>query len=108
MAEQRPLVLVFEDLHWADDSLLDFVDYLVTKFIFRTLSCLAVEEKIGGQSPGVVPFPDAKVAAGLASAHGPSAPGLACHQQAGPCSAVDTCSAAPRPVRACLRPQQVK
>jgi tetratricopeptide (TPR) repeat protein len=29
LAEQRPLVLVFEDLHWADDSLLDFVDYLV-------------------------------------------------------------------------------
>ena len=29
LAERRPLVLVFEDLHWADDSLLDFVDYLV-------------------------------------------------------------------------------
>ncbi|HEY5872685.1 MAG TPA: AAA family ATPase, partial [Gaiellaceae bacterium] len=28
-AEQRPLVLVFEDLHWADDALLDFVDHLV-------------------------------------------------------------------------------
>src|SRR4051794_27423093 len=27
-AEQRPLVLVFEDLHWADDGLLDFVDQL--------------------------------------------------------------------------------
>ncbi len=29
MAEQHPLVLVFEDLHWADDGLLDFVDHLV-------------------------------------------------------------------------------
>ena len=29
IADQRPLVLVFEDLHWADDALLDFVDYLV-------------------------------------------------------------------------------
>jgi class 3 adenylate cyclase len=29
LAEQRPLVLVFEDLHWADDGLLDFVDQLV-------------------------------------------------------------------------------
>ena len=29
MAEQRPVVLVFEDLHWADEGLLDFVDELV-------------------------------------------------------------------------------
>jgi class 3 adenylate cyclase/tetratricopeptide (TPR) repeat protein len=29
IAEQRPTVLVFEDLHWADESLLDFVDELV-------------------------------------------------------------------------------
>ena len=29
VAEERPLVLVFEDLHWADDALLDFVDYLL-------------------------------------------------------------------------------
>jgi predicted ATPase len=28
LAEARPLVLVFEDLHWADEGLLDFVDYL--------------------------------------------------------------------------------
>jgi class 3 adenylate cyclase/predicted ATPase len=28
LAEQRPLVLAFEDLHWADEGLLDFVDYL--------------------------------------------------------------------------------
>jgi predicted ATPase/class 3 adenylate cyclase len=29
IAEEKPLVLVFEDLHWADDALLDFVEYLV-------------------------------------------------------------------------------
>jgi class 3 adenylate cyclase/tetratricopeptide (TPR) repeat protein len=29
LGEQRPLVLVFEDLHFADDGLLDFVDYFV-------------------------------------------------------------------------------
>ena len=29
MSEQRPLIVVFEDLHWADESLLDFVDELV-------------------------------------------------------------------------------
>jgi class 3 adenylate cyclase len=29
MAEQRQAVLVFEDLHWADEVFLDFLDYLV-------------------------------------------------------------------------------
>jgi class 3 adenylate cyclase/tetratricopeptide (TPR) repeat protein len=29
IAEERPLVLVFEDLHWADEGLLDFIDHLV-------------------------------------------------------------------------------
>jgi predicted ATPase/class 3 adenylate cyclase len=29
LAEHSPLVLVFEDLQWADDGLLDFVDHLV-------------------------------------------------------------------------------
>jgi class 3 adenylate cyclase/tetratricopeptide (TPR) repeat protein len=31
LAEQRPCVLVFEDLHWADDALLEFVDGLVDR-----------------------------------------------------------------------------
>jgi class 3 adenylate cyclase/tetratricopeptide (TPR) repeat protein len=29
IAEEQPLVLLFEDLHWADDALLEFVDHLV-------------------------------------------------------------------------------
>ncbi len=29
LAERRATVLVFEDLHWADDGLLDFLDYLM-------------------------------------------------------------------------------
>jgi class 3 adenylate cyclase/tetratricopeptide (TPR) repeat protein len=29
LAERNPLVLVFEDLQWADDSLLDFIDHLI-------------------------------------------------------------------------------
>ena len=29
LAERRPTVLVFEDLHWADDGLLDFLDELI-------------------------------------------------------------------------------
>ncbi|HEX2090121.1 MAG TPA: adenylate/guanylate cyclase domain-containing protein [Actinomycetota bacterium] len=28
LAEERPSVLVFEDIHWADDALLDFIEYL--------------------------------------------------------------------------------
>jgi class 3 adenylate cyclase len=31
LAEEEALVLVFEDLHWADDALLDFVDELVER-----------------------------------------------------------------------------
>ena len=31
LGEQRPTVLVFEDMHWADDGLLDFVDGLVDR-----------------------------------------------------------------------------
>jgi class 3 adenylate cyclase len=31
LAEQRATVLVFEDLHWADDGLLDFVDGLIDR-----------------------------------------------------------------------------
>ena len=29
LAGARPLVLVFEDLHWADDDLLDFIDHVL-------------------------------------------------------------------------------
>ena len=31
LADERPLVLVFEDLHWADEALLEFVDELVDR-----------------------------------------------------------------------------
>jgi DNA-binding SARP family transcriptional activator len=31
VADDRPLVLVFEDLHWADATLLDFIDELVAR-----------------------------------------------------------------------------
>src|SRR4029078_4959562 len=29
LAERRPLVMVFEDMHWADEGLLDFIQHLV-------------------------------------------------------------------------------
>ena len=31
MAEEGPTVLVFEDIHWADDALLDFIDLLADR-----------------------------------------------------------------------------
>ena len=37
MGEQRPTVLVFEDLHWADDGLLEFVDGLVDRATGRAV-----------------------------------------------------------------------
>jgi class 3 adenylate cyclase/tetratricopeptide (TPR) repeat protein len=30
LSEQEPVMLVFEDIHWADDVLLDLIEYLVT------------------------------------------------------------------------------
>src|SRR4029077_13243574 len=38
IAARRPLVLVFEDMHWADDSLLEFIaDHLGERFSGRLL-----------------------------------------------------------------------
>ena len=68
LAEQRPLVLVFEDLHWADDGLLDFVDELTERsrrdpktklmnfdwFMERLESFLAVEQRVRWCGVGVV------------------------------------------------------
>jgi tetratricopeptide (TPR) repeat protein len=53
LAEQRPLVLVFEDLHWADDGLLDFVDYLAdwASAVPLLLVCTARPELLG-RRPG--------------------------------------------------------
>jgi class 3 adenylate cyclase len=41
LADERPLVLVFEDLHWADDALLEFVDQLVERVAAVPLLVLA-------------------------------------------------------------------
>lgn len=40
MADQRPTVLVFEDLHWADEGLLDFIDHLVDWSTGAPLLCV--------------------------------------------------------------------
>jgi DNA-binding SARP family transcriptional activator len=41
LADERPLVLVFEDLQWADEGLLDFVDELVDRASGVTLLVVA-------------------------------------------------------------------
>ncbi|HEY2437400.1 MAG TPA: BTAD domain-containing putative transcriptional regulator [Solirubrobacteraceae bacterium] len=41
LADRRPTVLVFEDLHWADDGLLDFIDQLVDRAAGRPLLVIA-------------------------------------------------------------------
>jgi predicted ATPase/DNA-binding SARP family transcriptional activator len=40
LARDRPLVVVFEDLHWADDTLLDFVDELADRALATPLLIL--------------------------------------------------------------------
>jgi class 3 adenylate cyclase/tetratricopeptide (TPR) repeat protein len=42
MAAQRPTVLVFEDLHWADDGLVDFVESLLAYAVDVPLVVVAV------------------------------------------------------------------
>jgi class 3 adenylate cyclase/tetratricopeptide (TPR) repeat protein len=71
LAEHHPLVLVFEDLHWADDALLDFVDELVDRVLDVPLLVLATSRPEllerrpgwGGGKPNAVtlslpPLPD--------------------------------------------------
>jgi len=42
VADRDPLLLVFEDVHWADDAMLDLVDYLVTHVRDRQVVFLAL------------------------------------------------------------------
>jgi class 3 adenylate cyclase/predicted ATPase len=42
MSEQTPVVLVFEDLQWADSGLLEFIDYLLEWSVGRPLFVLAL------------------------------------------------------------------
>jgi class 3 adenylate cyclase/tetratricopeptide (TPR) repeat protein len=42
LSERAPLLLVFEDIHWADDSLLDLIDYLVTHVRDHPVAFLAL------------------------------------------------------------------
>jgi class 3 adenylate cyclase/tetratricopeptide (TPR) repeat protein len=75
LAERNPLVLVFEDLHWADDALLDFVDHVVdwASGVPMLVVCTARPELLdrrrgwgGGKRNALTialsPLPDAEVA----------------------------------------------
>ena len=42
LSEQGPLMIVFEDVHWADDSLLELVDYLVSHVRDHPVAFLAL------------------------------------------------------------------
>jgi class 3 adenylate cyclase/tetratricopeptide (TPR) repeat protein len=42
LAAANPLVMVFEDLHWADPSLIEFIDYLVDRSVDAPILVLCV------------------------------------------------------------------
>jgi class 3 adenylate cyclase len=53
LAERRPLVLVFEDAHWADDGLLDFVDNLADRATaVPLLIIVTARPELLGRRPG--------------------------------------------------------
>ena len=39
LADQQPVVLVLEDLHWADNGLVEFVEYLLDWSSARRCTC---------------------------------------------------------------------
>ena len=62
LAQSWPLVLVFEDLHWADEGLLDFVDHLVewAAEVPLLIVCTARPELLGRRPDWVEDKPNAR------------------------------------------------
>ena len=52
MAERRPLVLVLDDVQWADDGLLDFIDHLVDWSIGPILVVCTARPELFERRPG--------------------------------------------------------
>jgi tetratricopeptide (TPR) repeat protein len=52
LAERSPTVVVFEDLHWADDGLLDFVDELVDRVTGPLLVVCSARPELLERRPG--------------------------------------------------------
>ena len=53
LSRRRPLVLVFEDLHWAEPALLDLVDHLAATAEEAPALLLCVARPESGEAPGV-------------------------------------------------------
>ena len=53
-AKARPLVLVLEDIHWADEGTLHFMSYLMRRCAEVPLFCVATyrSEEIAGDGQG--------------------------------------------------------
>jgi class 3 adenylate cyclase/tetratricopeptide (TPR) repeat protein len=97
LAEEHPLVLVFEDLHWADDGLLEFVDHLVewTSDVPLLVVCTARPELLerragwgGGKRNAATlslsPLSDADTASLVQTLMGESHPDLVAHAGGNP------------------------
>ena len=56
LAEVEPVIMVFEDLQWADDGLLDFIEYLLDWGAERPIFILALARpELGERRPGWPP-----------------------------------------------------
>jgi DNA-binding SARP family transcriptional activator/tetratricopeptide (TPR) repeat protein len=54
LAAERPLVLVFDDVHWAEPTLLDFVEYLGERAEGRILCACLARPELGEARPALV------------------------------------------------------
>jgi class 3 adenylate cyclase/tetratricopeptide (TPR) repeat protein len=63
LARERPLVVCFEDIHWAEPTLLDLIEYLAgwTRGVPILLLCLARPDLLERQPTWVAPRPNAAV-----------------------------------------------
>ena len=103
-----PLVLVFEDLHWADEGLLDFVDHLVdwARGVPLLVVCTARPELLerrpgwGGGKPNAL---DPRARAARRRGDGPAARGRSSSRRCCPPSVSSRCWSAPAATRSTPR-----
>ncbi|HEY0388041.1 MAG TPA: AAA family ATPase [Gaiellales bacterium] len=61
LAQRYPLVLAFEDMHWADDALLDFIEHLRTWATTRLLILVTARPELLERRPGWTSAPSSTV-----------------------------------------------